>query len=225
MSKISRRIREINNKNRALYGEEALPSPDGGYAPEQRPNGWEDVERWFRSATSEQPHRRRAPIVPSDQDINRIARLINELQEYQTRPIDESSKVAIEKRRRLQRATDELKIALDDVLALVESPTDDPAILPLENLKKALCLAVPVIGPRPKQGHQLEAWQAIARNLEGIVKSTLRSAGHQGGSLKPDGPLIKIICMALEKIDGHGHDPEAVASWLKRDSVKGGKKM
>jgi hypothetical protein len=229
MSKVDRRIYELNNRNRAAWGQDPLPEPKNGFAEEPRPP-YADllpvVEHWFREATTGQPHRPRRAKLPLEPELTPIAQLIHEWDEGARAPDDPRRPVILEKVRRFQRSVAEMQTSLQEILdlALPGATPDDPAVGRLIDLWNAAQLAEPYIGPAPKQGRQLAAWHVMARALAPLVSAALVSAGYQRPSVKSDGPVVRVICRALNELEGIEHEPNAVASCLKRTRQKGATK-
>ena len=156
--------------------------------------------------------------IPREGEIKRIAHLIYEWELEARHSGDPLRAVVVEKVHRCQRSIAEMRKSLSQILdlALPTAAPGDPAVRRLIDLWNAAILADPYIGPPPKQGRQIVASHVMARALAPLVSAALASAGHQRPSLKPDGPAIKVICRALEHLNGIEHAPAAVASYLKR---------
>ena len=129
--------------------------PEDGFAEEPRPEGYEEVERWFTEATTGGPRHRGAPAAPAAPEIDRIARLVNQFSALPVPPPE----TRIEAGHRLQRATAELKTALGDYLAAAEAHNwakaryIGPEQTRLIDLWNALALSEPYIGPPPNRAH------------------------------------------------------------------------
>jgi hypothetical protein len=212
----SRALWQLNNQNRQFWDEPPLPEPAAGFASEPRPDGWEQVARWFEEATSGGEHRRRRPASPADEDIDRIARLVNEFGNLSCPPAE--TQAGIERGHRLRRAAGQLKAELSEYFDMAQPPPDHrllsagPAQTRLVDLWNALVLAQPYIGEPSSQGSQSQSWHFIARALRAPVAAALASAGRPRASIKADGPLVKII----KAIVGGEHSGNAIALSLKR---------
>lgn len=230
MNKPNRSLWEQNNRHRAFWGDPLLPEPEEGFAADLQSALCDEVENWFREATSSQIHRRRTPKIPNGVAIARIACLVSEYCELLDRPsdpvADEKSAVAFRKAHTLQRAVAHLEGALHDVLGLLnELNPNDPAITRLIDIHNAIRLAEPYIGPPPAQGPRPKSWHVIARKLEEKVREALISAGHLSVSTKSDGPLVRVVGSALRLVYGDPPSHEAISSALQRRRQKGGAKI
>jgi hypothetical protein len=227
VKKPQRKLWELNNKHREVYGQPLLSEPEGGFADEERTPGFDEVSGWFRAATTAQPHRPRSPKVPDTGPVDRIARLVHEWRELIQRPSDPlsdaESEIAFDKAHNLQRAVDNLEKTLRPVLDLLVPGMmpGDPAVARLIDMWNALVLAKPYIGTPPTQGPPAPTWHTWARALETPVRQALASIGHGRASIKASGPLVKVICQALAAIDDDEHKPEAVETVLKRRRQRG----
>ena len=209
-SQVNRQLWELNNLNRAYWNQPLLPEPEGGFAEEPPPpyaGPFPTIELWFEEATTGQPYRPRQAKIPCRPKIAPIAQLLYEWDEQVRSPYDPQRAVVFDKVHRLQRAAAELQPALGEILdlALPDATPGDPAVGRLIDLWKAAQLAEPYIGPPPKQGPQVAVWQVMARALAPLVSDALVSAGHKRPSVKPDGPVVKVICRALCALDGRTH--------------------
>jgi hypothetical protein len=213
-----------DNWNRAFWSEPLLPEPEEGFESAPRPAGHEGVKRWFAEAANGGTRPRRRLAAPADEQIDRIAWLVNEFSNLSCPPPE--TQVGIERGHRLQRAVVELKDALGEYLNMAQLPPHGPkdfrlistglAQTRLVDLWNALVLAEPYIGPPSKQGRQLQPWHVIARALYDPIASALAGAGRPKASHKSDGPMVKIIREALKAVTGIDREPEAIASCLKR---------
>jgi hypothetical protein len=207
-----------NNRHRAFWGEPPSPEPEQGFAPEARPEGWEEVAQWFTEAAGGGPRRYWLPRMPSPEAIDGIARVINEFSNLSCPPPE--TQAAIELGHRLQKATDELKPVLGAYLDMAQLlPQNRPSFVGpsqtrLIDFWNALVLAEPEIGPPPRQGPQAP-WNYMARALHGPVAEALMSAGRTTVSIKADTLLVKIIQKALKAIDGVDRKNETITSCLR----------
>ena len=227
-SSVDRWARELNNRNREFWGHPPLPEPEGGFAADPRPlptlpavspaDLIPVVEKWLRHATTDQLNKPRQPKNQGEREVEAIARLVWGLWRDAS-PNDPRRGETFDKAHRLQHAVVEMRDALRDILALA-SPiqrTAGPAIGRLVDLWNAAQLAEPYIGPPPaKHGKRTPAWHLMAAALAPLVKAALLSAGYKTASMNHDGPLVKVVRMALNELEDIEHDPHAIASCLKR---------
>jgi hypothetical protein len=224
-SKVYRHLWELNNLNRAYWNQTSLPEPEGGFVKEPPPSYARLlplVEDWFREATSGQPHRPRRAKIPLGPEVTQIAQLISEWKTGARPPRHQGRAVGIEKGRRLQRAAAELQSALEEYLDLTRprATPGDPAVGRLVDYWNAGKLAQPYIGQPRKQGPQMAPWHVMARALLPLVRAALASAGYQRLSLNFDAPVVKVICHAIQALEGIERLPTAVASCLKREQKR-----
>jgi hypothetical protein len=221
MSPVYRQLYEFNNRVRAAWRQELLPAPEAGFIDEPSPpyaGLLPKIERWFREATSGQPHRPRQAKIPRGPEVIQIAQLIYGWDKEARPPNRAQRAVILEKCHRLQRSVAEMQRSLEQVFSLAspEATSGDPAVGRLIDLWNAAKLAEPCIGPPPKQGRQIAAWHVMTRALAPLVSAALMSAGYKRPSVKSNGPVVRVICRALHELDGIEHEPDAVASCLKR---------
>jgi len=221
MSPVYRQLYEFNNRIRAAWGQEPLPKPEAGFIEEPSPpyaGLLPRIERWFREATSAQPHRPRQAKIPRGPEVIQIAQLMYGWDQEARPPNCPQRDIILEECHRLQRSVAEMQMSLAQVLRLAspEATSGDPSVGRLIDLWNAAKLAEPYIGPPPKQGRQIAAWHVMARALAPLVSAALVSAGYNRPSVKSDGPVVRVICRALHELDGIEHEPDAVASCLKR---------
>jgi hypothetical protein len=73
---------------------------------------------------------------------------------------------------------------------------------------------------RPSRGRHPALWLVWANALLDPIRTAWYASGRRGRlSLKPRGPVITILCRALEAIDGCKRDEAAVASALRRQAA------
>lgn len=181
----------------------------------------EQVISWFKETN---PTRKRR-VELTAKDVEPLVRIINELHVRARNPAQDEGG-DIEKLRRLQMTTHDvrkLQTALRELQSELpwlfdayrrEEGPDSPAVRCLSELKKAIERALPYIGERyvwPK------LWHTWAEALAYPIERALKATGHNKPSrTKSGGPLVRILCHALEAIDGQRRDSDAVASALKR---------
>jgi hypothetical protein len=212
---------ELNNLNLKAYGKPPREEPEGGFAEEERPAGFEEVHGWFREAAA--PLKPRHTGRPADEPVAKIARLVGEYYQLWNRPRDPIAEEKVARAvHELQRAATKLEQTLPPVLNLLDDPAD-PSVTPLSDLWKALVLVKPHIGPPGKSGKPKPTWHFWAEELEQPIREALASTGREEISIKHDGPLARILHRALAEIDGErARAPEAVATFLKRRPKRGG---
>jgi hypothetical protein len=221
MSQVYRRLYELNNEIRAAWGEEPLPEPEAGFIEEPPPpyvGLLPKIEQWFKEGTSGQPHRPRQAKIPRGPEVIQMAQLIYGWKTEARPPYDPQRALIVEKCHQFQRAAAKFQTALGEILDLMlpGAPLGDPGVGRLLDYWNAGKLAEPYIGPPPKQGRQIAAWHVMARALAPLVGAALVSVGYKRPSVKSDGLVVNIICRALRELDGIEHEPNAVASCLKR---------
>jgi hypothetical protein len=217
--KPQRELWELNNFY-AQHWERPLKSePQGGFAGEDFPRGFDEVVRWFREAMPERCRTRRVPIT----EISRICRLIDEWQKLRWRPTDEDDRLGrdLQLARDLQFAAAKLERTLRPVLnRLSKAPvSNDPSVMRKIDLWNALQLARAYIGEPPKQGSR-EFWHLWAAGLKPHVLSVLKRVGSPF-STNEGSPLVKVICSALAAIDGQERSGATVVQALKRRRRRG----
>jgi hypothetical protein len=225
MTQVNRQLWELNNLNRSYWGQPLLPEPEGGFAEEPPPPSARlipTIERWFTEATGGQGHRPRQPKIPRRPEVEKIAQLIYGWDKQAPPPNGPGHAIILEKCHRLQRLVNDTRRALREILdlGLPGATPGDPAMGRLVDICNAMQLAIPYVGPPSKQGPQIAPWHVMARVLAPLVSAALVSAGYKHPSLKPDGPVVRVICRALHLLEGRELARSAIASCLKRQQKR-----
>jgi len=182
----------------------------------------EQVANWFVQLNRTS---RKLVGVPSAKSVNSLVRILNALREQTlvSGPQNPRSDRTLEFLRSLQEAFADLRKGLPFFIELLRRNeiTNSTMIDRLCELQAAIERSLPYIG-EPMMWPQ--PWHTQASSLVEPIERALKSAGRKTVSrTKPDGPLITVLCHAMQAIDGIDRTPEAVASMLKRRRKRGGK--
>jgi hypothetical protein len=196
-----------------------------------------DVIGWIREAATNRQRQRRIALRESDSEAKRVAQLVTKLREYYWRDRSRESYTLLTRAREVQKAVQALRANLPPLLQSFERAgphlvyegdknlpdrtkfayRPDPAFVALDQLFGAVNGAHSFIGDPPKPGRPHERWRVWANALIDPVRIMLVKAfGKEQLSLKPTGPLVRVLCCALAAIDGDEYDPQQVSSGLKR---------
>jgi hypothetical protein len=192
------------------------------------------VIRWYRDANMgahwQGPHG-----LPTEAAVLPIVRLIDALKDYHQRPgdavCDAQGGKELATVRTVQRALHELLGELPKLrdIYLREAAPGSAEVQAMDALltqTRATAASLSLDHPPPPAGRRSGLWLVWADALLEPILAAWRVAGRRGPlSLKADRPVIKILCPALEAIDGQTRDPEAVASALRRQAAARAKRV
>jgi hypothetical protein len=170
----------------------------------------ETVIDWFRDANSE----RYRKYVPKAADVSPIVRLVNEYRLMNNRTPSKAEQNTVKQHLSLfrklggsLRAVMRVGLPLCEILS--KAPEDKKALrLILHDIEVA-----PTYFRHPS-GRRAPPWRIRAVYLVPHIRRAWIATGRRRPGFKFNGPLVKVLCQALEFIDGRHLNPETVQSAL-----------
>jgi hypothetical protein len=162
---------------------------------------------------------------PAERDVLPIVRLIDAFRRYAQRtpePVGDEAETLGAVHRALHGLLADLP-KLRDIYLREAAPgsAEVQAMDALLTQTRATVASLSLDHPPPPAGRPSGLWLVWANALLEPIRAAWGVAGRRGPlSLKADRPVIKILCPALEAIDGQTRNPEAVASALRRQAAR-----